>query len=77
MKQITITTSQHITADSHPNLYRQMQASGWTGRQWAATGTRGATYYVWERASGDVVILDSRFRDVRGPVEITNREEIA
>lgn len=76
MKQITVISSRHITAESHPHLHRVMRERGWTGRIWDARGTRGAAYEVNERQDGTLVVLDSRFGVVRG-VEITNREEIA
>ena len=76
MKHITITTSRHITADSHPHLFRVMRERGWTGRVWTAHGPRGAAYEVNERQDGSLVILNSRLGVVRD-VEITNREEIA
>lgn len=77
MKQITITSSRHITADSHPHLHRVMQERGWTGRIWDATGPRGARYEVNERHDGSLVVLTSSFGRVRGDVTITNPEDMA
>lgn len=76
MKHITIISSRHITADSHPHLHRVMLERGWTGRIWEARGPRGASYEVNERQDGSLVILNHRYGVVRD-AEIANIEEIA